>query len=203
MSVLASADGIVYYPYMASIVGKKRGNATYYYLVESARVGGQPRIVLSSEYLGPADEIIARLRMTRPGAGPARTHASTRTSARPAAAVGPCSSGSGRRRTSSTTATWAPAGADAGRLGRHLPGLSDRRPGRPESPRSKRAFAEWWAKTAGDGSRDLPAAALDHRRFWDAMDQISQRRSWRRSSGGSWAAWWRRSGWTCRGWCWT
>jgi hypothetical protein len=30
---------------MASIVGKRRGKQTYYYLVESARVGGKPRIV--------------------------------------------------------------------------------------------------------------------------------------------------------------
>jgi hypothetical protein len=35
----------VYYPYMASIVGKRRGKQTYYYLVESARVQGKPRIV--------------------------------------------------------------------------------------------------------------------------------------------------------------
>ncbi len=56
---------------MASIVGKKRGNATYYYLVESARVNGQPRIV-SQEYLGTADELAAAMR----GGGlglPART----------------------------------------------------------------------------------------------------------------------------------
>ena len=43
---------------MASIVGKKRGNATYYYLVESARVDGKPRIV-SQEYLGTAGELAA------------------------------------------------------------------------------------------------------------------------------------------------
>jgi len=41
---------VVYYPYVASVVGKKRGGSTYYYLVESARVGGKPRIV-SQEYL--------------------------------------------------------------------------------------------------------------------------------------------------------
>ena len=41
----------VYYPYMASIVGKRRGKRTYYYLVESARVHGKPRIV-SQQYLG-------------------------------------------------------------------------------------------------------------------------------------------------------
>lgn len=32
-------------PYRPSIVGKKRGNQTYYYLVELARVDGKPRIV--------------------------------------------------------------------------------------------------------------------------------------------------------------
>jgi hypothetical protein len=45
---------------MASIVGKRQGNRTYYYLVESARVDGKPRIV-SQRYLGPAEEILARL----------------------------------------------------------------------------------------------------------------------------------------------
>jgi len=36
--------------------GKKQGGRTYYYLVESARVGGKPRIV-SQRYLGSAAEI--------------------------------------------------------------------------------------------------------------------------------------------------
>jgi hypothetical protein len=35
---------------MASIAGKKRGKATYYYLAGSARVDGKPGIV-SQEYL--------------------------------------------------------------------------------------------------------------------------------------------------------
>ena len=46
---------------MASIVGKKRSGATYYYLVESARVGGKPRIT-SQEYLGTAEELAAAMR---------------------------------------------------------------------------------------------------------------------------------------------
>jgi hypothetical protein len=46
---------------MASIVGKKRGGATYYYLAESARVDGRPRIV-SQEYLGTAEELAAAMR---------------------------------------------------------------------------------------------------------------------------------------------
>ena len=51
---------------MASIVGKKQGDHTYYYLVESARVGGKPRIV-SQRYLGSADEIAQRLSEKGPG----------------------------------------------------------------------------------------------------------------------------------------
>ena len=45
---------------MASIVGKRQGNQTYYYLVESARVEGKPRIV-SQQYLGSAVEVMAKL----------------------------------------------------------------------------------------------------------------------------------------------
>lgn len=42
------------------------------------------------------------------------------------------------------------------------------------APCSKLGFAEWWATTAGDRIVGrLSATALDHRRFWDAMDAIS------------------------------
>ncbi len=40
-------------------------------------------------------------------------------------------------------------------------------------PCSKLAFAKWWAKTAGDRWVRLPAGAFDHRRFWNAIDAIS------------------------------
>jgi transposase len=39
-------------------------------------------------------------------------------------------------------------------------------------PRSKRAFGDWWATTAAPRWVKLDAAALDHRRFWDAMDLL-------------------------------
>jgi len=38
------------------------------------------------------------------------------------------------------------------------------------APCSKLAFADWWATTAAGRWVKVPAAALDHRRFWDAMD---------------------------------
>ena len=42
------------------------------------------------------------------------------------------------------------------------------------APCSKLAFADWWATTAGDRLARVPWAALDHRRFWDAMDALDQ-----------------------------
>src|SRR6476659_3063465 len=56
---------------MGRLVGKRQGGRTYYYLVESARVGGKPRIV-SQRYLGSAEEGAARLSEAGPGE-PART----------------------------------------------------------------------------------------------------------------------------------
>jgi len=49
---------ILVLPYMASLVAKKKGNQLYYYVVESARVGGKPRIVHQA-YLGTADKVAA------------------------------------------------------------------------------------------------------------------------------------------------
>src|SRR5437899_5011871 len=43
-------------PLMASLIKKKKGNRLYYYLVESARVDGQPRIVHQA-YLGTAEKL--------------------------------------------------------------------------------------------------------------------------------------------------
>jgi len=42
------------------------------------------------------------------------------------------------------------------------------------APCSKLALSDWWATTVGDRLVKLPAAALDHRRFWDAMDFVSE-----------------------------
>jgi hypothetical protein len=46
---------------MASLISKKKGNQLYYYVVESARVDGQPRIVHQS-YLGSAEKVAALVR---------------------------------------------------------------------------------------------------------------------------------------------
>ena len=64
--MLAFCRRRVYYLYMASFVGKKQDGKTYYYLAESARVDGKPRIV-SQQYLGSAEEIAERLSEAGPG----------------------------------------------------------------------------------------------------------------------------------------
>lgn len=46
------------FPYSASLVAKKKGKQRYYYVVESARVDGKPRIVHQA-YLGTAERVAA------------------------------------------------------------------------------------------------------------------------------------------------
>ena len=41
------------------------------------------------------------------------------------------------------------------------------------APCSKLAFADWWKTTAADRFTRIPASALDHRRFWDAMHAVT------------------------------
>ena len=41
------------------------------------------------------------------------------------------------------------------------------------APCSKAGFADWWKTTAADRFTKIPATALDHRRFWDAMHAVT------------------------------
>ena len=51
---------------MASLIKKKKGNRLYYYLVESARVDGKPRIVHQA-YLGTAEKVAELIEQKSPG----------------------------------------------------------------------------------------------------------------------------------------
>ena len=148
---------------MASIVGKKRGNQTYYYLVESARVNGKPRIV-EQQYLGSAQEVMARL-SGAPAGSPERTQ---------------------HKKFGDLAAVWgilerlevaeaidavcgsrrSDAGASVGTY------LALATLNRVVAPCSKLAFEPWWATTAGPRFTKVAVAATDHRRFWDAMHAL-------------------------------
>ena len=41
------------------------------------------------------------------------------------------------------------------------------------APCSKAGFADWWKTTAAGRCTKIPATALDHRRFWDAMHAVT------------------------------
>ncbi len=150
---------------MASIIGKQQGGKTYYYLVESARVGGKPRIV-SQRYLGSAEEIAARLSEAGPGEPDRTRHLVFGDLAAvwsmlerlKVAEIVDDVVGSRRTDAQASVGTYI-ALATANRV---------------VDPCSKRRFSDWWKRTAGDRFVRLPASALDHRRFWEAMDAITE-----------------------------
>jgi transposase len=150
---------------VAHIVGKKIGGEVYYYLREMARVGGKPKVV-SQRYLGKAEDIAAAMARTGPaGVEPARSR---------------------HLRFGDLAAVWGMlsrldyAGIVDGVVGARRSDaaasvgayLALATANRVVAPRSKLAFADWWAGTAGDRWVRVPTAALDHRRFWDAMDSV-------------------------------
>jgi len=149
---------------MASIISKTISGHTYYYLVESARVEGKPRIV-SQRYLGKASDIEAAI----DGATvmPDRTRhlafgdvAAVWEMLRRLRVAEMIDEVVGARRSD--------AGASVGTY------IALATLNRVVDPCSKLAFSAWWAKTSGDRWLQLPAGALDHRRFWEAMDAIGE-----------------------------
>jgi transposase len=150
---------------MAFLLGKKQDGKTYYYLAESARVGGKPRIV-SQKYLGSADEIAARLSE----AGPGEPDRSQHLAFGDLAAVWGVLERLGVREVIDEVVGVRRSDA-AGSVGTYvaLAALN-----RVVAPCSKLAFSDWWDKTAGDHLVRMPAGSLDHRRFWDAMDMITE-----------------------------
>jgi transposase len=153
----------VYYLYMASIVGKKQGGKTYYYLVESARVDGKPRIV-SQQYLGSAEEVAAKLSGTVAGE-PVRTQ---HKGFGDLAAVWSMLE---RLDVAGVVDAVVPRRADAtASVGAYIALATANR---IVAPCSKLAFADWWASTAGPRFTRLRGTGVtDHRRFWDAMDRL-------------------------------
>jgi transposase len=145
------------------LIGKRIGGQTYYYLREVARVGGRPKIV-SQRYLGKAGDIAAA--MDGAAVLPERTQhlafgevAAAWSVIERLGVAAIIDEVAGSRR--------ADAAASAGTY------LALATLNRVVAPCSKLAFADWWATTAADRWVKIPAAALDHRRFWDAMDLLT------------------------------
>lgn len=149
---------------MASLYKKVIGGRPYWYLREMGWVDGKPKMV-SERYVGTAAEVEALLDARERAMVPERTR---------------------HLDFGAVAAAWgllADLGVAAiidGACGGRPPGLP-LSPGtylmlaalnRVVDPCSKRAFADWWRTTAADRFTKIPASALDHGRFWDAMHAV-------------------------------
>ncbi len=150
---------------MASLYPKKLGGKTYWYLREMARVDGKPKMV-SERYLGTAADIAAAMEASQAAMLPKRTRH---------LAFGDVAAAWGMLRDLGVAAIIdevtgpRPAGLP-------LPAgtyLALAALNRLVAPCSKLAFADWWKTTAADRFTRIPASALDHRRFWDAMHAVT------------------------------
>ena len=148
---------------MASLYKKVIGGRPYWYLREMGWVDGKPKLV-SERYLGTAAEIESLLDAREAAVLPERTR---------------------HLDYGAVAAVWGLLGDldVAGLIDQHAPAV----PGLPLSPGtyltlavlnrvvdpcSKSGFSDWWKTTAADRFTKIPASALDHRRFWDAMHAI-------------------------------
>ena len=150
---------------MASLYKKMISGKPYWYLREMARVDGKPKMV-SERYLGTAAEIEALLDARETAALPERTRH---------LAFGDVAAAWGLLDELGVTGI-VDAAAGPALAGQPLPTgtyLALAALNRLVAPCSKAAFADWWKATAGDRFTKVPASALDHRRFWDAMHAVT------------------------------
>ena len=156
---------IMYDLIMASLYPKKFGGKTYWYLREMARVDGKPKMV-SERYLGTAADIAAAMEAREAAMLPERTRH---------LAFGDVAAAWGMLEKLDVAAIIdevtgpRPAGLPLS-AGTYLALAALNR---LVAPCSKLAFADWWKTTAADRFTKIPASALDHRRFWDAMHAVT------------------------------
>ena len=150
---------------MASLYPKKFGGKTYWYLREMARVDGKPKMV-SERYLGTAADIAAAMEASQAALLPERTRHLAFGDV--AAAWGMLERLDVAGLVDEVTGT-RPAGLPLS-AGTYLALAALNR---LVAPCSKLAFADWWKTTAADRFTRIPASALDHRRFWDAMHAVT------------------------------
>jgi len=149
---------------MASLYKKVISGRPYWYLREMGWVDGKPKMV-SERYLGTAAEVEALLEAREQAMLPARTR---HLDFGAVAAVWGLLSDLGVAAAIDEQVTSVPGGLPLS-PGTYL-ALSVLN--RVVDPCSKRGFADWWRTTAADRFTKIPASALDHRRFWDAMHAV-------------------------------
>lgn len=146
---------------MASLVAKKKGNQLYYYVVESARVDGKPRIVHQS-YLGTAEKVAA---LVKDRTAPIPLSASCRDYGLPGALW----------LAAQQSGVWGvleslwPAPRSGPGLAHYvlLAALH-----RICQPGPKTEVADWYGRTILPSLWNLPAERFTSQAFWDAFEKI-------------------------------
>jgi len=148
---------------MTSLYKKVISGKPYYYLREMAWVDGKPKLA-SERYVGSAAEIEALLDGRDQAITPSRTRhlgfgdlAAAWSVIEKLGVAGIVDDVVDRRKDAAASAGTYIALAAVNRV---------------VDPCSKRGFADWWSTTAGDRLVKIGKAALDHRRFWDAMHAV-------------------------------
>src|ERR1700730_4845811 len=156
-------DGVchIVLPCMASFVAKKKGNKLYYYVVESARVEGKPRIVHQA-YLGTAEKLAE---MVRDRTAPIPLAASTRDFGLPAAL------GAAAQQTGvwDLLASLWPT-PRSGPSPAHYLLLAALH--RICQPGPKTQVAEWYGTSILAALWEFPVERFTSQAFWDAFEQI-------------------------------
>jgi transposase len=146
---------------MASLTKKIINGRPYYYLRETARVGGRSKVV-RTVYLGRAEDIERRLtEASEPKAVRVRSFGAV------AAALRVCRELSVAEAIDARLPARRASGPSVGQM-IELAAIN-----RACCPRSKRQFADWHARTALGRLAPHPRAALSSQRFWDAMDALT------------------------------
>jgi transposase len=146
---------------MAWLVAKKKGNQLYYYVVESARVDGQPRIVHQA-YLGTADKVVA---LVKDRASPVPLSAASRDFGLPGALW----------LAAEQTGLWNlleslwPAPRSGPSPARYLLLAAIHRICQP-GPKTE--VADWYARTILHSLWGIPPERFTSQAFWDAFEKI-------------------------------
>jgi len=146
---------------MASLVAKKKGNQLYYYVVESARVDGQPRIVHQA-YLGTAEKVAA---LVQDRTAPVPVSAAARDFGLPGALW------LAARQTglfALLESLW-PAPRSGPSPAHYLLLAAIHRVCQP-GPKTE--VADWYRSTILDAAWGFPPARFRSQDFWDACEQI-------------------------------
>src|ERR1019366_6272442 len=146
---------------MASLVAKKKGNQLYYYLVESARVDGHPRIVHQA-YLGSAEKVAA---LVKDRTSPVPVSAASREFGLPGALW----------LAAQKSGVWAvlealwPAPRSGPSPAHYLLLAAIHRICQP-GPKTE--VADWYRRTILHSAWGIPPERFSSQAFWDCFDQI-------------------------------